>query len=1002
VALVLVVPAGAAALQQRVPIAFERAATQLSALVRRLAAAGDGRLVDAEVGGHLLVFPQAQLAVGFTLRLQLAAMEEAWPPTLAVRPEAAELRDGDRVWFRGLRLAMGVHVGRPDLSADRWTGPAVDQVARLTALAAGGQTLLDDAAWRAMVGNPGVPFVLRDLGHHAFPGVSGQRRVLQVLPSRLDGRPLPPLATPDRLQTNLAAPSGPLLGRERDAAAVLELMEWGFRTVTVHGPRGVGAGALAQRVAWAARDRFASGGVWSIPVGSMAASTGETAFDLLIAETCHALGVALPSARSDADAVSQLGWVFSGRGRTLLLLDGVVSDGEREVVRDAIQQWMRVAPELCVLLLGSRRWGLPSEVTYTVEPLPMQGPGSAEALWVEAARGLGVGLDPAQIPGLATRFGGAPGAIRLAAGALARSSAEDVLAAPGTAGQVAWAATSEDERELLWSAACFSGPFRAAWLAGLTRAPVMDGVRMAADLALRGWWTFAPCSADPSPERYRWTAEGRAAVAMAADPDATARQERFLSSMVDRAERIVPRVFGVEGLESVAALVSLRPSLSLAARHEGGGDALARAGRAALVLLAIDETRGPFGATRRVVEHVVRRFDAALDADPIQHGRLLTALAEAAWQRGWAHRFAADLARAADMAARWEDPEGLLFAQLGLAIVALELGETPDIDGIAAIAAGFEALAAPRRAAMALAVAGRAAFAAGRLDLAEAHGRRAVEITRRLGVRRDEARYLADLARTLWRTGRHGLARACFLEVLRVHLESGDRRREAHAASSLADLDLLEGRLDEAEAQYQHAVSIARALGEWRIESHAVASLGWVALERGDADAARGPLLRAVAVERDQGDALREGAMVCRLGVANHLAGRRASARACYQRAEQQLSTAQGSADWLVCLGWMAALAAEEGEYGDARRLEARVRSLVSSGDGGPEAHFVALIGAAVSLFESDADPEGEARRVAVSEARARCAEARAAGVATAPSARLAVRWVEQLVAARD
>jgi tetratricopeptide (TPR) repeat protein len=1002
VALVLVVPAGAAALQQRVPIAFERAATQLSALVKRIAAQGDGRPVEADVGGHLLLFPNAQSAVGFTLRLQLAAMEEAWPPTLAVRPEAAELRDGDRVWFRGLRLAIGVHVGRPDPSGGRCAGPAVDQVARLTALAAGGQTLLDDAAWRAMVGNPGVPFVLRDLGQHAFPGVSGQRRVLQVLPSRLDGRPLPPLATPDRLQTNLSAPTGPLLGRESDVTAVLELLAFGFRTVTLYGPRGVGVGALAQRVAWAARERFSPGGVWSIPLGSMATSPGESAFDMLIAEACHALGVALPSARSDADAVAQLGWVFSGRGRTLLLLDGAVADGEREVLRDAVQQWMRVAPELCVLVFGARRWGLPAEVTYTVEPLPMQGPGSAETLWVEAARGLGVGLDPVQILGLAKRFGGAPGAIRLAAGALARSSAEDLVASPGSASQVAWSATSEEERELLWSAACFSGPFRAGWLVGLTRAPGSEGVRLAADLALRGWWTSAPSSADPSPERYRWTAEGRAAVAAFADPDAQARQERFLSSMVERAEHIAPRVFGPEGLESVASLVTLRPALCLAARHEGGGEALARAGRAALVLLAIDETRGPFGSTRRVVEHVVRRFDAALDADPLQHGRLLTALAEAAWQRGWAHRFAADLSRAADIAARWEDPEGLLYARLGLAIVALELGEAPDLGGLAAIAAGFEEIGAHRRAAMALAVAGRAAFAAGQLDAAEAHGRRAVEIARRMEARRDEARYLADLARTLWRTGRHGLARACFLEVLRVHLESGDRRREAHAASSLADLDLLEGRLGEAEVQYEHAVSIARALGEWRIESHAVASLGWVALERGDPDAARGPLLRAVAVERDQGDALREGALVCRLGVANHLAGRRASARACYQRAEQQLSTAQESGDWLVCLGWMAALAAEEGEHADARRLEARARALASTRNAPSEGHFVALVGAAVSLFESDADPEGAARRVAVSEARARCAEARAALVATAPEARIAVRWVEQLIAARD
>jgi adenylate cyclase len=70
-----------------------------------------------------------------------------WPEALLDHPGAAEEWGDvdDRVIFRGLRVRMGIHVGRPRMLRDamsrrvEYIGPVVNAAARITSVANGGQ-----------------------------------------------------------------------------------------------------------------------------------------------------------------------------------------------------------------------------------------------------------------------------------------------------------------------------------------------------------------------------------------------------------------------------------------------------------------------------------------------------------------------------------------------------------------------------------------------------------------------------------------------------------------------------------------------------------------------------------------------------------------------------------------------------------------------------------------------------------------------------------------------
>jgi predicted ATPase len=154
-----------------------------------------------------------------------------------------------------IRVRMGVHTGEPLLTDEGYVGIDVHRAARIAAAGHGGQVLVSQST-RQLVAADG----LRDLGHHRLKDLTAPERIWQ-----LGDGDFPRLKTLH--QTNLPVQPTPLIGRDRDLAELLELVE-SHRLVTLVGPGGIGKTRLALQVASELVDRHPDG-VWFVPLASV-------------------------------------------------------------------------------------------------------------------------------------------------------------------------------------------------------------------------------------------------------------------------------------------------------------------------------------------------------------------------------------------------------------------------------------------------------------------------------------------------------------------------------------------------------------------------------------------------------------------------------------------------------------------------------------------------------------------------------------------------------------
>jgi class 3 adenylate cyclase len=133
--------------------------------------------VDARADEFFAVFRQSSAAIDAALSIQRRFRDHAWPGGVVVRAR------------------MGIHGGRPTLSEGGYVGVAVHTVARISALAHGGQILVSRAALA-----PELPseITVLDLGEHHLRGI-GAHALFQLSAADLPGE-FPPLrvrAMPD-------------------------------------------------------------------------------------------------------------------------------------------------------------------------------------------------------------------------------------------------------------------------------------------------------------------------------------------------------------------------------------------------------------------------------------------------------------------------------------------------------------------------------------------------------------------------------------------------------------------------------------------------------------------------------------------------------------------------------------------------------------------------------------------------------------------------------------
>ena len=199
-------------------------------VIRGACASQDGIEVDTQGDAFFLAFPTA-------------------PGALAAAAEMTEALTSGHIQVR-----IGLHTGTPLLTDEGYVGGDVHRAARIAAAGHGGQVLVSSST------APLVEIELSDLGEHRFKDLGAPERIYQLG----DGE-FPALKSLYR--TNLPVPATPFLGRERELAEVVGLLE-GTRLLTLTGPGGMGKTRLASQAAGVASDCYPDG-VWWIPLAPL-------------------------------------------------------------------------------------------------------------------------------------------------------------------------------------------------------------------------------------------------------------------------------------------------------------------------------------------------------------------------------------------------------------------------------------------------------------------------------------------------------------------------------------------------------------------------------------------------------------------------------------------------------------------------------------------------------------------------------------------------------------
>jgi class 3 adenylate cyclase len=163
---------GSTALLQQLGSDYAALLRDVRAAIRRVVESAGGHRVDSHGDEFFAVFEQPEAAVLAAIEMQRSLGDGAWPGEAIVNVRA------------------GIHGGRPTLTETGYVGLSVHTVARICAVAHGGQIVVSAQTIDDMATPPGVRF--RSLGEHRLAGLPHAHPLLQVHAKGLRTR-FPPL-----------------------------------------------------------------------------------------------------------------------------------------------------------------------------------------------------------------------------------------------------------------------------------------------------------------------------------------------------------------------------------------------------------------------------------------------------------------------------------------------------------------------------------------------------------------------------------------------------------------------------------------------------------------------------------------------------------------------------------------------------------------------------------------------------------------------------------------
>lgn len=385
----------------------------------RAAIEGHGGQVFKTVGdAFYAVFEDATAALTAAHAAQRALSREDWSAA-----------GGD---LAGLPVRAALHAGQVDARDGDFFGPPLNRVARLLAIAHGGQTLVSEAVAGLVRDSLPDGAALADLGEHRLKDLSRPERIYQLLDPDLRAD-FPPLRSLDSVPGNLPVQLTSFVGRAQELAELDALLD-SRRLVTLTGVGGTGKTRLALAGAASRAERYPDG-AWFVDLAPLteAANVAE-----LVAAT---LGARDLPGRSAEELVS------AHLERRLAL---VVLDNCEHVIGSAaalVAALLRACPKVTLLATSREPLAVAGETVVPLAPLTLPGdlpvdPDAAALarftqldavrLFVERATAAqpAFGVTSANAPAIAEicrRLDGIPLALELAA-ARVRSLAPDDIA----------------------------------------------------------------------------------------------------------------------------------------------------------------------------------------------------------------------------------------------------------------------------------------------------------------------------------------------------------------------------------------------------------------------------------------------------------------------------------------------------------------------------------------------------------------------------------------------
>jgi predicted ATPase/class 3 adenylate cyclase len=330
---------GSTRLWESQPEAMQAALVRHDLLVRSAVEAAGGYVFKTVGDAFCVAFPTAISALDGAVGAQHALAGERWPERTAIKAR------------------MALHSGVCSERDGDYFGPTVNRVARLEAIAHGGQLLLSGAAVALLGDDRPDGVTLRDMGEHSLKDLAAGERVFQAVISGLPDT-FPPLRSLGNIefQHNLPRYATSFVGRETELREVQELIEGG-RLLTLVGTGGSGKTRLAVQAAAELLDG-AGDGVWLVEL----ASVSEPA--QVATKIASMVGIGLVEGRTVEDTLLD---ALESRG-LLLVLDNC------EHVIDAVAQWADAVLSRCprVALLATSRepLGVAGEQVFRLPPLP--------------------------------------------------------------------------------------------------------------------------------------------------------------------------------------------------------------------------------------------------------------------------------------------------------------------------------------------------------------------------------------------------------------------------------------------------------------------------------------------------------------------------------------------------------------------------------------------------------------------------------------------------------